>query len=486
MFGIGHIKRKLTGGSSSSERPASTPASPQRTSPQRHASPHGMPPSRQAGVGSPAAQGAQPRVDIRAAGISSSPPLDWSIASQLYDPGVIAAERRRVNQEMFSHAPTNGDAFRPNRPAVEQAVQGNIAARANAANLPRAEITRRLEGNLDLQAEVNRVGQKMQGLVSGGFRYRRAELVHIASENLAARARGRTRETPLHQSSQPAENAPLPRYQPSSQRTQRDASPPEIRRETPSDGAGPSRREESVRRPGKEAAQPESSETSALPNAAGWRSATSRRTRPSSQVANGLPSAPTAAATGIETSGEAGASSAASDGPKFSRSNQFQGRRFGADYASVRPQGSAEPSDAPSGTRRRVSFAEYAVREGIAEKTDGSKGKPARLPRELRDNSLSEIGQQIRKNQILESQGMLVDDEDEIEGETSESGGSGTGITAPLTLESLGFSIEDDGHSDDVSSNGSVREDAVQISEDDQATIDSMTTQMPARYAVGR
>ncbi len=661
MFGLGHIARKITGGSSSSERPASPPASPPRTSPHRHASPHGMPPPRQAGAGL-AGQAALPRADIRAMGISTSPPLSWAMASQLYDKGVIDAERLRVNNEMMMQAPPDGHRYRPNRTAIEDtvqrnmtvradannlprdevsrrlerspelqaelarlsqklgelangrlayrraelvhiaaanlalrarnegssgraqagrppgggrpvqapraeggaspgpldraqvhgrppgfraelrpdlrtvpsnspplpwsmasrlydpdviaaerlrvtdemllqaspngeaavlnradiedAVERNMAARANASNLPRNEVARRLESSPELRAEVDRLFVTMDGLRSGTLAYRRAELVHIAAENLAARERRQTQDAPPPASDPQADRLHAPLGEP--RRRQRGASPQTARPSAPGEGAGPSNAREAGLRPGKEAVESESpSDASAPPATAHWRGATSRRTRPALAVESAPASVQASPARAAEPSSPTGDTPAAGDGPKLTRSTQFQGRRFNAEYVAVRPQGSAEPADTPAGTGRRVRFAEYAVREGIAERTDGSKGKPARLPRELRDASLSEIGEQIHRNQILQSQGMLPPD-DEEEGETSEPAGAGNGQSAgPLTLESFGFSLDDDENSDAISEDRVDPDEAMEISDEDRSTL-ARAPSMFAPPGVGR
>ncbi|WCM87150.1 hypothetical protein [Acidovorax sp. NCPPB 3576] len=433
--------------------------------------------------GRPEGVRAEPRADLRTA-ISSSPPLQWSMASQLYDPDVIAAERLRVSDEMILQASPDGNAFVLNRDDIDAAVQRNMAARADANNLPRDEVARRLNGSPELQAEVERLFQKMDGLRSGPLAYRRAELVHIASENLAARGRQRTQQAPGAFPEPQPESTPAPLYQP--QRRQRSTSPQTARPGPSSDGAGPSQGQDASRRPGKEAVPPEpSSEASAPPVAGGWRGATSRRTRPAPTVESVASPVQASPARAAEPSSPTGASSAAGDGPRLTRSSQFQGRRFNAEYVAVRPQGSAEPADAAAGSGRRVRFAEYAVREGIAERTDGSKGKPARLPRELRDASLSEIGEQIRRNQILQSQGMLPpDDEEEVE--TSAPAGADNGQAAgPLTLESFGFSLDDDENSDAISDDRVDQDEAMEISDEDRSTI-AAAASMFAPPGVGR
>ncbi len=486
MLGLGHIKRKLTGGSSSLERPASPPASPPRTSPHRHASPHGMPPSRQTGAGPVAGQMGQPRIDLQAQR-NRTARLDWSVASQLYDHRVISAERNKIGSQMFAQA-TGSETFVPDRAALDRAVKENLTARANASNCSTEEVFRRTAADPHLKAEYEAVCAKMSTINNQGVSFHRFEMLHIAAENLAARQRAGQRQNLQGGAHQPT--ASTPAYPSQRLRRQRDESPAP-RPGTSSEGAGPSRPQEAIRRPDKEPVQPEApleSSSPTSPSATGWRAATSRRTRPASppppeSVAAPVPASPASAGAPSDATGP---SVTAGEGPKLSRSTQFQGRRFNAAYAAVRPQGGAEPAAAVAGARRKVQFAEYAVREGIAEKTDGTKGKPAPLPGELRDGSLSEINQQIHRNKIMESQGLLPPD-DEDEAETSASSEAGSRRTSePLTLESFGFSLEQDSDSDTISDHGLADEEAMEVSEEDRAAIGSMGGRMFTRPGVGR
>ncbi|CAM3356477.1 hypothetical protein [Paracidovorax anthurii] len=195
MFGINHIKRAFAGSSSTTQGTTSAPSSPARGSSHRPTHAQGMPPARQAGAGEAAGQVGPPRADLRAANISTRPPLPWNVASKLYDPGVIAAERLRVNHQIIDQAPLDGNAVVIDRAEIEATLRRNMAERANDNNVPRDEVDRRLNSSPELQAEFSRLSQMVEHQ-GRGFPYRRAELVHIASTNLAFRAQSEAQGAP--------------------------------------------------------------------------------------------------------------------------------------------------------------------------------------------------------------------------------------------------------------------------------------------------
>lgn len=320
MFGIHHLRRAIGGGSSRPESPSRTPLPPSRASGPQAAHAQGMPPARQAPAAPAGHAAAAPRVDIRAPNVSWSPLLPWEVASRLYDREVLTAARLEVQDRLMAEGSPHGEAVVLSRETIQHALHRAMAQQADARNLPREEVSRQLEGNPELMAEFTRLFQRMEGLHTGRLPYRRSELLHIASVNLAAR--------------------------------QRRAPPGEARRPPDAPGA-----------PG--------------------RSAGSTAARPT-----------------------------------LTRSHQFQGPRLDPAFAPVRPQGAPAPADPPASgaaTGRRVRFAEYAVREGIAEPTDGTRGRPARLPPEERDTSLSAIHQQIRMNSFHAARGELQDADDGAE-----------------------------------------------------------------------
>ncbi|WP_053842591.1 hypothetical protein [Paracidovorax avenae] len=338
MFGINHLRRAIGGGSSRPESPSRTPSPPARASSPQAAHAQGMPPARQAAPAAPAGHAAAaPRVDIRAPNVSRSPLLPWEVASRLYDRDVLTAARLEVQDRLMAEGSPHGEAVALSRETTQDALHRAMAQQADARNLPREEVSRQLEGNPELRAEFTRLFQKMEGLHAGRLSYRRSELLHIASVNLAAR--------------------------------QRRAPQGEARR----------------------------------PPDAGRRDAASRRTRPAQAAPQAAP-------------GRSTGSTAAR--PTLARSHPLQGPRFNPAFAPVRPQGALAPADGPApgaATGRRVRFAEYALREGIAEPTDGTRGRPARLPPEERDTSLSAIHQQIRVNSFHAARGELQDVDDGAE-----------------------------------------------------------------------
>lgn len=346
MFGINHLRRAIGGGSSRPGSPSRTPSPPARASSPQAAHAQGMPPARQAAPAAPAGHAAAaPRVDIRAPNVSRSPLLPWEVASRLYDREVLTAARLEVQDRLMAEGSPHGEAVVLSRETIQDALHRAMAQQADARNLPREEVSRQLEGNPELRAEFTRLFQKMEGLHAGRLPYRRSELLHIASVNLAAR--------------------------------QRWAPQGEARR----------------------------------PPDAGRRDAASRRTRP----AQAVPQAASQAAP-QEAPGRSTGSTAAR--PTLTRGHPLQGPRFNPAFAPVRPQGAPLPADGPApgaATGRRVRFAEYVVREGIAEPTDGTRGRPARLPPEERDTRLSALHQQIRMNSFHAARGELQDADDGAE-----------------------------------------------------------------------
>ncbi|SFE30840.1 hypothetical protein SAMN04489710_12715 [Paracidovorax konjaci] len=193
-----------------------------------------MPPSppRLGGAGSVAGQGGSPRAELRAANISTSPPLDWSIASQLYDPGVIQAERLKINHQMLAQAPADGNAVGVNRSALEASLRENLQARADANNLPREQIDQRLAADPALQAEFTRLSAKLHLVSTGPLPYRRAELVHIAAENLAFQAQAEAQAPSRRRRSGPPAAAGSPMRAPAAEGRARPVPParPEVPR----------------------------------------------------------------------------------------------------------------------------------------------------------------------------------------------------------------------------------------------------------------
>ncbi|WCM94515.1 hypothetical protein M5C99_07360 [Acidovorax sp. NCPPB 2350] len=489
MFGLSKLTRKIGSPGSSPERQGEAGTSPARTSRHRPASPSGMPAPRQAAAQPEARQVFQPRVDIRGEHARRTQ-LDWNVASRLYDPRVLNAERLKVQDELFNRDGAGGLTVVLNPKEVQAKIAENMKARANAHNYSSGEVRQRLDADPGLKAEFDAVFRQLNLIPGGGMvSFRPFEIMHIASENLAARQQDapRTAFDPqagaTHQPERPGREAGGSRVPPAA----RFVSSPERRAEvfghreerrpsvpSPTVGAGMARpRADNVpmarpkvsggeagpshspvveQRPGKEPVRSASPEVPGpVP---GWRTAQSRRTRPSHSVSMAPP---------VQTAPAEAANAAPR--PALTRSNQFQGPRFNPAFASVRPQGSPEAASAPPGAGRRVRFAEYAVKEGIAERTDGTKPRPARLPVEQRDQSLSEINQQIRSNMILKSQGMLPLDEEE--GQTSAPvDAPAVSRPGPLTLEDFGFSIEEG-----VSDAETAHEATVEISEEDRETI---------------
>ncbi|MDA8454850.1 hypothetical protein M4R22_08750 [Acidovorax sp. GBBC 3334] len=194
MLGINHIKRAFGNSSSSTQGTNST--SPQRGSSHRPA--HGMPPSRPAGAA--AGQIGRPRAELdalRAANISTSPALPWRVASQLYDPGVINAERAKVMNRMVDDMPINNHAFVLDNAEIQETIEMEMAERADAKNMPREHIALMLDSSPALGREFARL-KNILADQGAGFRYRTAELVHIASTNLTFRGQSEA-QAPAHE-----------------------------------------------------------------------------------------------------------------------------------------------------------------------------------------------------------------------------------------------------------------------------------------------